>query len=157
MQTDEIITFEQSIAFAVEKTAIYYRLKAAQLFNANKYAITPEQYCVLESLYHSGDEEVCQRDISKKILKDRSNTSRILNILEDKGFISRTINTKQKRLVKTVEITQEGKVLYARISPEIKDAFLQTVDGVLDEELFIVKKVLERIRENLSKETTIQI
>lgn len=156
MIKEGIKTFENTILYAIEKTALYYKLKGAQIFNGSNFGITAEQYCVLEVLYYSkGD--VCQRDISKKILKDRSNTSRLLSILEEKELITRTVDTKQKRLVKNVVITQAGKDLYERISPVITDAYWLTLEGVSAEELDEVKRILGKIRENLSKDTTIQI
>lgn len=156
MLQDKLITFEQSLAYAIEKTAVYYRLKGAQFFNSRNYGITLEQFCVLEILYHS-KEEICQRDVSKKILKDRSNTSRFLNILEEKAFIERNVDTKQKRLVKKVKITQKGKELYELIIPEIKAEYWTSLEGVSDEEISFMKNMLEKIRNNLSKDTNIQI
>lgn len=156
MIKEGIKTFENTLLYAIEKTALYYKLKGAQLFNGSDYGITTEQYCVLEVLYYSqGD--VCQRDISKKILKDRSNTSRLLSILEEKNLATRTVDTKQKRLVKNVVITPEGKELYERIFPIITDSYWATLEGVTLEELEEVKRILGKIRENLSKDTTIQI
>ncbi len=154
-QEQKIKTFEDSLLYAVEKTSMYYRIKGAQFFS--NYEVTAEQFCVLEALYYSQEEKVCQRDISKKILKDRSNTGRLLNILEEKRFVSRVVDTRQKRLVKMVSITQKGKELYEKISPEIKKVFLKTLDGVSMEELDFVKNILRKIRENLSKDITIQI
>lgn len=153
---EEIKTFEHSLVYAIEKTALYYRLMGAQFFNGSDYDITSEQFCVLEVLYYS-QVDVCQRDISKKILKDRSNTSRLLTILEEKGLITRTVDTKQKRLIKKVEITQDGKDLYEKALPYIKDVYMATLDGVSLEEIEQIKKILEKIRNNLSKDTTIQI
>lgn len=156
MLNQQVITFEQSLAYSIEKTAVYYRLKGAQFFNSREYGITLEQFCVLEVLYYS-NEEICQRDISKKILKDRSNTSRILNILEEKGFIIRTVDTKQKRLVKKVEITPKGKNLYELVLPVIREAYWKSLEGISEEEITFMKTILEKIRNNLSKDTTIQI
>ena len=156
MPQEEVVTYEQCLAYSIEKTAVYYRLMGAQFFNARNYGITLEQFSVLEILYQS-KEEICQRDLSKKILKDRSNTSRFLNILEEKGCIIRNVDTKQKRLVKNVKITQKGKELYELIIPELKTVYLASLENISKDEISFVKDFLKKIRNNLSKDTNIQI
>jgi MarR family transcriptional regulator, organic hydroperoxide resistance regulator len=94
---------------------------------------------------------------SKIVLKDRSNTSRILNILEEKGLVERHVDTKQKRLVKKVILTPKGAALLERIFPVVKSEYIKAYDGISDEEISVVRKVLEKMKENLSKDTTIQI
>lgn len=155
MQEKDIKFFEQSLTHAMEKTTTYCRLKGAQFFAQHDFGITMDQFCVLEVLSYT--EDVCQRDISKKILKDRSNTSRILNILEEKGLLERIVDTKQKRLVKKVYLTPKGKDLLDRIFPKVKESYLKVFEGISEEELSMVKRILEKMRENLSKDTVIQI
>lgn len=155
MQEKDIKFFEQSLTHAMEKTTTYCRLKGAQFFAHHDFGITMDQFCVLEVLSYTHD--VCQRDISKKILKDRSNTSRILAILEEKSLIERQVDTKQKRLVKKVYLTPKGKALLDRIFPKVKESYLQVYDGISEEEIATVKTVLEKMRENLKKDTVIQI
>jgi len=155
MQEKDIKFFEQSLTHAMEKTTTYCRLKGAQFFALHDFGITMDQFCVLEVLSYT--EDVCQRDISKKILKDRSNTSRILAILEEKGLIKRQVDTKQKRLVKKVYLTSKGQDLLEQIFPKVKESYLKVFDGISEEEMAMVKRVLEKMRENLMKDTTIQI
>lgn len=155
MLEKDIKFFEQSLTHAMEKTTTYCRLKGAQFFASQDFGITLDQFCVLEVLSYT--EDVCQRDISKKILKDRSNTSRILNILEEKELIERKVDTKQKRLVKKVYLTPKGKALLEEIFPKVKEEYSKVFDGISEEEIAMVKKILEIMRENLMKDTIIQI
>ncbi|MEI8377873.1 MAG: MarR family transcriptional regulator [bacterium] len=155
MLEKDIKFFEQSLTYAMEKTAIYCRLKGAQFFASQDFDITLDQFCVLEVLSYT--EDVCQRDISKKILKDRSNTSRILNILEEKELLERKVDIKQKRLVKKVYLTPKGKALLENIFPKVKEEYMKALDGISEEDIAMVKRILEKMRENLIKDTTIQI
>ncbi len=155
MLEKDIKFFEQSLTYAMEKTTTYCRLKGAQFFTSQDFGITLDQFCVLEVLSYT--EDVCQRDISKKILKDRSNTSRILNILEEKGLLERKVDIKQKRLVKKVYLTPEGKALLEKIFPKVKEEYKKAFYGISEEEIAMVKRILEKMKDNLSKDTTIQI
>lgn len=155
MLEKDIKFFEQSLTYAMEQTTTYCRLKGAQFFASHDFGITLDQFCVLEVLYYAPGS--CQRDISKKVLKDRSNTSRILAILEEKGLVERRVDMRQKRLVKNVFLTPEGSALWERIFPVVKAEYIQAYEGISDEEIDIVRRVLGRMRENLSKDTTIQI
>ena len=80
-----------------------------------------------------------------------------MNILEEKGLIQRIIDTKQKRLVKKVSLTDKGRELLFKIGPEIKQSYESLIEGISEEEIEILRKILEKLRNNLSEYTTIQI
>lgn len=147
--------FGDSIIYQLEKTAIYTRVKGAQFFNKLNIGITLDQHIALDAV--SYNEGICQRDLSKLILKDRSNTGRILNILEEKGFIKRKIDTKQKRLVKKIYITSKGKKHLDSTRDVLIDAYFVTFEDISDEEFAVLKKTLEKMRNCLSKTTVLQI
>lgn len=151
----QVQSFKEGIGYLIDKTAVYLKVYGSQFFNSKNFGITLEQFIALVALFEN--DNICQRDLSKLILKDRSNTSRILNILEEKGLIERAIDTKQKRLVKKVCLTQKGRNLILEIGPEIKEAYQKLIAGISDEEIKTLKNILEKLRNNLSQNTTIQI
>lgn len=152
---NQVKSFRESIGYQIDKTAVYLKVYGSQFFNSKNFGITLEQFIALVALFES--DNICQRDLSKLILKDRSNTSRILNILEEKGLIQRIIDTKQKRLVKKVSLTDKGRELLFKIGPEIKQSYESLIEGISEEEIEILRKILEKLRNNLSEYTTIQI
>lgn len=151
----EIIHYFDSVIYSMEQTVTYSRIKGAQFFNDLNMGVTIDQFTALDAIYCS--ENICQRDLSKIILKDRSNTGRILNILEEKEFIKRAIETKGKRLVKKIYITDKGKNLVEESMPKLRKAFLQVFEDVSEEEFSALRKILAKMRESLSKTTSIQI
>ena len=64
--------------------------------------------------------------MAKLILKDRANTGRILNSLEEKNLITRCVDVKNNRLVKRLAITVEGNRQLEDINKKIKD-FLKNI------------------------------
>ncbi len=151
----DIRYFEQSVSYSMEKTSMFYRIMGSQFFTNENFGITLEQFVVLEVLSYL--KNACQRDIAKKILKDRSNVTRILNILESKGLVQREVDTKQKRLVKKVHLTEKGEELLNEIFPKVKEAYLKSLEGITKDEIDQFKITLEKIRNNLSKDAVIQI
>ncbi len=95
--------------------------------------------------------------MSKLILKDRSNTGRILNILEENGFVKREVETKKKRLVKKIYITEKGTKLLEDNYQRIKEEFSFIFDDVTPEEFQKLRELLAKVRHSLSKCTNLQI
>lgn len=91
------------------------------------------------------------------ILKDRSNTGRILSILEENGLIKREVETKQKRLVKKIYMTKKGEKLWEDIQPDLRKEFSFIFNDVSREEFDMLKTLLTKVRNSLSKNTNIQI
>lgn len=151
----EVKHFAQSVAHEIIKTAIYARIKGSQYFSKLDMEITFEQYIALDTLSYNPN--ICQRDLSKLILKDRSNTGRILNILEQNGFIDRVVETKNKRLVKTLSINEKGQKLLDDNEKKIKRDFSKVFDDMTQEEFDTLRALLAKFRHNLSKDTNIQI
>lgn len=155
MKEKEIIHYVDGIFYLMEQTVTYSKIKGAQFFNEIKMGVTIDQFVALDAIYCSND--ICQRDLSKIILKDRSNTGRILNILEEKEFIKRVVETKGKRLVKKIYITNKGKKLVEESMPKLRQAFLQVFENISEQEFLTLREILNKMKESLSKTTSIQI
>lgn len=151
----EVKHYAESIMYAVEQTAIYGRLKATQVINQLNIGITLEQYIALDSI--ANNENICQRDLSKLILKDRSNTSRILNILEENQLIERIVETKNNRLVKKIYITEKGRDILSENNDKIKEEMKFLFEDISKEEFNSLRALLAKFRNCLVKNTNIQI
>lgn len=127
---------------------------AIQTFVNSNLNITPEQFSVLHVLVENGC--LYQRQISALTLKDRPNVSRILNILENMGYVSKTPDVNKRKIVK-INITQDGIDLYNKAVPTILKVWHETVEGIPEEELDILNSVLVKINKNLLSKVNIQI
>ena len=155
MKEKDLQHFSESVFHDIIKTAIYARVKGSQYFNKLNMEITFEQYIALDAI--SSKENVCQRDVSKLILKDRSNTGRILNVLEKEGFIDRNIETKNNRLVKKVCITEKGKIFLDKHNLIIKKDLGDIFDSIPEKDFDNLRLILKKMRDCLSKDTSMQI
>lgn len=155
MAEKDVNHFTDSIIHEIIKTAIYSRVKGSQYFNKFNIGITFEQYLALDTISFNPD--ICQRDLSKLILKDRSNTGRILNILEENGFIERTVETKQNRLVKNMKVTEKGQKILDDNKETMKQDFKKIFELMKEEEFDQLRYLLQKFRKILSQDTTMQI
>lgn len=155
MEKTDIKHFCESVFHDIIKTAIYTRVTGAQYFNKLNLGITFEQYIALDAI--SSQENICQRDLSKLILKDRSNTGRILNVMEQEGFIQRSVETKNNRLIKKISITKKGKDLLDIHGKIIEEDMCNMFDSVTQSDFDTLRVILKNIRDCMSTQTNMQI
>ena len=155
MSIKRLKAYTDTVKYEIDKASVYLGAKSSQIFDSFNFGITVEQYYILDTVYHNRN--ICQRDIAKLMLKDRSNTGRFLNILEEKGLIKRQLDIKGKKMVKMVSITQEGIETVERIHPILHEYYIRALDGISLEEIETVKTILQKICITLSKNTSMQI
>ncbi len=107
MKITEETHYINTIYYKIEQTAKYCKHLAAQIFEKLKLPINFDEFITLDTI--SIYDELSQRDLAKLILKDRPSTGRILNSLEERGYITRFADTKNNRLVRKMKLTKKGK------------------------------------------------
>ena len=147
--------FTDSLFYQMELTAKYCRSLGVQVFAKLNFPITVDEYSAMDVIMlHDG---ICQRELAKLILKDRANTGRILNTLEQKGYIERFVDTKNKRLVRKMIITDEGKKIFKKASDVLKEHLSSIPKILTDEEKETLKNTMIKLREGLKKEVEMKI
>lgn len=147
--------YARSLPYQIEKASVYIRLKGSLHLNQLGAGITLEQFITLDAI--STGNGICQRDLAKILLKDRSNVTRILNLLEEKGLIYREVSHKGNRMVKVSYLTEQGKDLvgkYADILKNDLNSFLSQFD---QKKLLIMEEMLREISSKISENANIQI
>ena len=151
---DKTDLLKSRIGMKLVRVGKMVRAIANQKFVKANYEITPEQFTVLTAILdHDG---LYQRQISALTLKDRPNITRIINILENKGLVTRTPDINKRKVFK-INITEKGKADYENALPTVLEHWQDTVSGVSDEELLGCLNVLNKIKENLEEKLHTQI
>ena len=135
-------------------TALHFKLSALKVFKENGFDISPEQCAILFVL--ANNDGLYQRQISQILLKDRPNTSRLVDILEKKGLVTRELNPKNRRIVK-VQITPKGRNQIDTGHEFMFGLSQKAITGIAEEDLETTKKVMAKIRCNLEDQVNIQI
>jgi len=141
--------YTDSIHYELEQTSRLMNMLTNQLFKKLELSITFDEYIALDTV--SINAGICQRDLAKLILKDRANTGRILNELEQKGFITRFIDTKNNRLVKKMGITETGLQELNSINNKIKTYLSGVTKRIPPEDVDKVRDILRAFRLELDK------
>lgn len=151
MKERECEHFVNSIVYLMEQTSKYCYEKGSQFFEEQNMGVSLDQYAAIDTI--SFNPGICQNDLAKLILKDRSYTSRILNTLEENKYIERKIETKGKRLIKGLYLTDKGKKILSDHHDKLKNLFLVAFSDFSDEEFAALRGGLEKMKVCISKYT----
>lgn len=154
--------FTDTFYYDLELTTKFLRLFSVEFFKRLNTNLNQDEYVTIETILCNAG--ICQIDLAKIILKDRANTGKILNILEEKGYITRFVDLKNNRLVRKMGVTEEGKKVYDDVTLKLKAAISEIIHNdknkkfiISDEEIDYVRDILMKFRENLKQIVDIQI
>jgi len=110
-----------------------------------QYALSIQQYQVLRSLRELGGEPANLLTLQAEMVSKNSNTTRLVEKLRLKGLISRIQSEENRRMVE-IRITEEGINLLAEIDDVHTEFKNDIVDGLTDNEILTLNKLLKKIR-----------
>lgn len=87
----------------------------------SEFGISIPEWRVLVHLAHSVDTTVSVRDIEVRVAMEKSKVSRAASRLEANGYVVKTVNDTDRRLVQ-LTLTEKGQTLMADLLP-LADAF----------------------------------
>lgn len=127
-----------------------------QLEETLNLPITIDEFTILNIIdEHNGD--INQRDIAKMLFKDRANTGKMLSKLEEKGYITKKEETRNKRQVNILTITKDGQEIIKTIRSEISPIFERIGKRTSKEDELIAKRHMQNIRDIITESIEIDI
>jgi len=144
----ELFPIEELLGFWVYRMQTQGTALLGRRLRLAGYDITPEQFGVLARLRE--DQGMNQRQLGEKTLKDRHNVTRILNLLERRGYIERRPDITDKRIYR-IFMTESGRDLQEKLTPIVTSHLDQLLDGLSPEELRTMRAILEHIVGNIEK------
>ncbi|MFT5999347.1 MAG: DNA-binding MarR family transcriptional regulator [Neolewinella sp.] len=117
-----------------------------RIFSEAGIDLTKDQWLVLKKVHD--EDGVAPLEIANVLGKEAASMTRILDILERKQLLKREQNPADRRS-SLVFCTNEGKEIYARVLPLVKDIRNQAVRGMTAEELNELRISLQKIFHNL--------
>ncbi|MRN55271.1 MarR family winged helix-turn-helix transcriptional regulator [Paenibacillus monticola] len=133
------------IGYAIIKGEVLIKRKLLGVFMEKGYDLTFEQWTVLNVLY--AEPGLIQSEIALRTFKDKTNVTRILDVLSKKGYIAREEHDKDRRSY-CIYLTDSGKEMFSDLIPDVQLFNEQFREGISDEELVMFQKVLEKICKN---------
>ena len=106
------------------------------------YPINATEFSVMEFLYTKGEKSI--QEIRDRILLASGSATYVVDSLEKKGYITRNVSQKDKR-VTYIRLTEEGMKLIDDIFPIHKKNTKRIFEKINDKELVILKEILKKI------------
>lgn len=141
-----------TIIFSVDLIIKGLKNELKQKIDSLNIGITGEQFVVLDTIYCYPN--IYQQKLSDLLSKDKSNTTRILGVLEHKGYIYKTISKHNNRLVNLLNITDEGKKVIKNNMPNMKKFLTDVFQNITDEEIELLHSLSEKFQKDLTKVKT---
>ena len=145
-------TYNEGMFFQIRLTSRYLTLMGNQAFEKLNFPISFEEYIMLDTIAYN--EGICNRDLAKKLLRDRSNVGKTVSNLEEKKLIKIIPDIRNNRTIKKLKVTESGiklcNQMYTRLEPYIKilnDSISKEEQDFLCKSLENCRKVLDNIVE----------
>lgn len=108
-----------------------------------KYGISMPEWRVLLNVGYTADLSV--RDIEKRVSLEKSKVSRAVTKLEAKGYLTKSVDADDRRLLK-LALTEQGAELLGELIP-IAESFQSQLHLVLGEHAEPLQQALDRLME----------
>jgi len=108
---------EKSLGYAIGRTNWYIKTLISKLLKEEGFSITNEQWIVLKAI--ASNPNMSQTEIAEKSLKDKTNITRILDLLEKSTYIERRKDDMDRRMNR-IHITQQGRRILKAVNPVIQ-------------------------------------
>ena len=105
MREDTAQYLNENFGYQIFKTNSIIKLAITKAFKSANSPITPEQWFVLYVV--NQENGLYQKQIADILYKDKPNITRLLDILEEKGFIVRKNEVTNRRITK-IYTTERG-------------------------------------------------
>ena len=140
---------EVHIGFEIKQTSRVLSRSVGQM-ESMEYAneMTGTHAWILQYLYKNNDREVFQKDIEKEFNIRRSSATGLLKLMEKNGLIYREPVDYDARL-KRIVMTQKAVSLHRSIDQEINKMEKKISEGMTEEEIDTLVRLLKKVRENL--------
>ena len=110
--------------------------------------ITLEQYVVPYNLVDQ--DGINQKSLSHKVDKDQATLARILDILENRGYVVRRTTEKDRRAF-LVFITEDGKQKVKEIARRLGAVHNEIVEGIPPERVNLFVELIKQMNQNLAE------
>ena len=101
----------------IDRTSRIIKLKYLQGFKEKGIDLTPEQWVMIDTLYH--DNGISQTDMANGSFKNAPTVSRIIDLLCKKGLTERQRFDNDRRRYK-IFLTEKGKATFKKANPVVK-------------------------------------
>ncbi|NJN35532.1 MAG: MarR family transcriptional regulator [Saprospiraceae bacterium] len=138
-------TLDEVIYFLSERMMRRVKEYSKAIFIAEGFDISIDQWVILKRV--AEEEGISQIDLANATYKDPASITRILDILEKKGWAIRQPDENSRRAYK-ITLTTEGVALVKKMLPMVQAIRAKGLENLTEMEIEQVKIVLKKIHAN---------
>jgi len=135
----------ETIFHSIERTIKEYRRFSQKRLSAAVHDMTIDQGMILAFLQKYP--EMTQKEIAALAFKDNASMTRMVNLMVEKQYLKRSVNSENRRRNK-IELTLRGEKVLETLTPIILNNRKESLEGVTGEELLQLEKILKKITSN---------
>lgn len=145
------IPFIKGLPYKLNETAriseLLGRNYCKNYLNANKKILDFEEFRMLSHIISSPN--LSQSDLSKLVFKGKAHVGKILNEMEQKGYINRILSTRNNIMVKCTVLTEKGKTLYWETDSVFRALADEISNGFSEEEIDTLIALLDKLKNRI--------
>jgi len=135
------------IGYLLERTTRVVKLSFHKCFKELDIDITPEQWVMMDSLHERNDQS--QKELANDSFKDAPTISRIINVLEKKGWVERKASPEDGRMY-LIHQTEEGRKITEVLQTEISQLREQGWNKLSKEDYDEFTRIINQVFDNYS-------
>lgn len=140
---------DDSLGFIVAKTHYYMKTYFSKSIKDSDLNVTIEQWAILNAVYRNPG--ASQTDLAHVSFKDKTNVTRILDLLVKKGYVTRNNDTNDRRIY-SITLTELGQSIFEQlieISDNVNEMFISDLNKDDYQKLVRTLKVISNSIEKL--------
>lgn len=138
-------SIEDVVFYSIDKCIKTYRQYAQRKLQEAGHTITIDQWLVLSLL--DENPEISQNEIAAKVFKDPASITRIIELLQKSGMISKVVHPRDKRRTE-IRITPFGEHELAGVRSIVKSNRSKALQGLEAHELKTLNRLLGKMITN---------
>ena len=131
--------------YNLEKSVKTYRQYFQNQLKANGFDITLDQWLILNTIIENPT--ISQNEIAEKVFKDKASVARIIELLVQNGFLTRSIHPTNRRMFQ-LSITEKGKETIEKLSGLVQVFRKNAVSGISPDALEETQSIMKTIIAN---------
>jgi len=141
-------TNDKKVGFLLERAFRVTKLSFIQVFKELDVNITPDQWVIIDALYHEG--ELTQKKLTEKSFKDAPTVSRIIEKMAAKNYVKK-VGGKIDRRQTFIQITAVGSHLVKKCQPKIDQLRDKSWENLSEQDYEDFLRIMNRLFLNLSE------
>ena len=133
-------------SFLLDRTARRVKQFAKQRFKELGFEVTVDQWVILKKLKEH--QNLNQKELAQLVFKDTPTLTRIIDLLVDKGLVTRDVDKKDRRCF-VISLTDHGHEILDQYQSQIKEIRLKAWEGLSEDDFNYFKRIINTIYQNL--------